>query len=294
MSIWNGKYVSINNIISKVYRDLDMSDQINISDAVEWCGEAIELIGSPGTLEEKVTILEVSEYRAAIPSDLHQVQTIWGYSGTVQSDDSTADNYIDDITHFTAMRYSMDTMHMYMNNCNDYKCNSGYTYIVNDSYVYPNYQCGAIKLSYWAIPTDDDGYPKIPDQIKFREAVAAHLAWKIARIKMITGKMNGQVYMEFKQERDWYIGAAQNAGQMPGLDMMESLKNNFIRLIPKINQHRDGFASASSPEQRYTHNSVGFNGDARGYSDKDNDRTFFYYYNISCEEDSSDTWTDTE
>ena len=46
MSIWNGKYVSVNNIISKVYRDMDMSDQLNISDAVEWCGEALELIGS--------------------------------------------------------------------------------------------------------------------------------------------------------------------------------------------------------------------------------------------------------
>ena len=286
MSIWNGKYVSINNIISKVYRDMDMSDQLNINDAVEWCGEALELIGSPGTLLEKVVILEVSEYRASIPEDLHQIQTIWGHAGDVDPDCL-------DALKFVPMRYTTDVMHHYMNECNDYGCASSLTYSVNNSFIYPSYQCGAVKVSYWAMPTDEQGFPMIPDQIKFREAVAAHLAWKIARIKMISGKMPAPFYAEFKQERDWYIGAAQTAGQMPGLDMMESLKNNWIRLIPKINQHRDGFKSAGDPEQRISHNSVGFEGGGP-VNLKDNDRTFFYYYNICCEEDSSDTWTDTE
>lgn len=285
MSIWNGKYVSINNIISKVYRDMEMSDQLNINDAVEWCGEALELIGSPSTLLEKVVTLEIANYRASIPEDLHQIQTIWGHSGTVDAD------CLDDLS-YGPMRYSTDVMHYYMTSCEDSRCNSSMTYSVNDGYVYPNYEEGAIKMSYWAVPTDDNGYPLIPDQIKFREAVAAHLAWKLARIKMISGKMPAQFYAEFKQERDWYIGAAQTAGQMPGLDMMESLKNNWIRLIPKINQHSDGFKSAGDPEQRVNHTVGG--GDGRGVTQKDNDRTFFYYYNISCEEDSSDTWTDPE
>tara|TARA_R110000751_G_scaffold8281_7_gene33107 strand:+ start:5182 stop:6066 length:885 start_codon:yes stop_codon:yes gene_type:complete len=294
MSIWNGKYVSVNNIISKVYRDMDMSDQLNISDAVEWCGEALELIGSPGTLTEAVTVIEVADYKAEIPSDLHQIQTCWAYSGTVQTDDSDSDNYLYDITRFIPMRYSTDVMHHYMETCKDHRCDSEYVYKLNDSYIYPNFQCGAVQLSYWAIPTDDAGFPKIPDQIKFREAVSAHLTWKLARTKMIAGKMPQAIYMEFKQERDWYIGAAQTAGQMPGLDMMESIKNNWIRLIPKINQHSDGFRSAGTAEQRISHNSVGISGVASGSSDRDNNRTFFYYYNISCEEDSSDTWTDTE
>lgn len=286
MSIWNGKYVSINNIISKVYRDMDMSDQLNLNDAVEWCGEALELIGSPGTLIEKVVTLEVAEYRSLIPADLHQVQTIWGYSGTVDPE------CLDGLS-YTPMRYSTDTMHFYMENCNDRQCHGGLTYMVNDSHVYPNYKTGAIKLSYWAIPTDCNGYPMIPDQIKFREAVAAHLSWKIARIKMISGKMPAQFYAEFKQERDWYIGAAQTAGQMPGLDMMESIKNNFIRLIPKINQHSDGFASAGAPEQRIT-NTVSGTGASGASSNKDNDRTFFYYYNINCEATTANNWTDPE
>ena len=40
------KYTSLNTIIAKVYRDMGMSDELDISDAVEWGAEAIELIGS--------------------------------------------------------------------------------------------------------------------------------------------------------------------------------------------------------------------------------------------------------
>jgi len=231
---------------------MGLADQININDAVEWCGEALELIGSPGTLLEKVVTIEVKETRAIIPNDVHQIQTIWGYSGYVQSEDPNDDTFIDCVTGFSAMQYSSDTMHFYMEGCNDNRCASSLTYMVNDNYVWPNFSCGAIRMSYWAIPTDENGYPKIPDQIKFREAVAGHLAWKLARTMLIAGKMPAQLYQEFKTERDWYIGAAQTAGQMPGLDMMESLKNNWIRLIPKINQHRDAFSSSGTQEQRTT------------------------------------------
>ena len=77
---------------------------------------------------------------------------------------------------------------------------------------------------------------------------------------------------------------------MPGIDMMESLKNNFIRLIPKINQHADGFASAGNPEQRILHNSAA---SSKGSSNTDKaiGRTFFNYYNIAC---AVTTWTDPE
>jgi hypothetical protein len=33
------------------------------------------------------------------------------------------------------------------------------------------------------------------------------------------------MYMKIEQERDWYIGAAQT---MPSIDMMESIKNQYI------------------------------------------------------------------
>lgn len=268
--IWNGKYVSINNIITKVYRDMGMSDQINYTDAVEWIGEAIELIGNPGTHHEIVDIIEVSEYRARLPLCLHQIQSAWGYDGVVDA------GCLNDTTGFIPMRYSTDVMHHYTTSCKDRECQSRLTYKVNNDFMFANFESGAIKLSYWAIASDENGFPLIPDQIKFREAVAGHLKWKIAFIKWMGGKMPGAVYQKIEQDRDWYIGAAQTAGQMPGLDMMEGIKNNFLRLIPKINQHMDGFQSAGDAEQRITHNSLGSSG-TDGSADDRPSSTFFFF-----------------
>ena len=37
---------------------------------------------------------------------------------------------------------------------------------------------------------------------------------------------------------------------MPGLDMAENLKNSWTRLIPKINQHFNGFKDIGKQEDR--------------------------------------------
>ena len=37
-------YLSINNVISKLYRDLDINEEINESHLIEWCAEALDKI----------------------------------------------------------------------------------------------------------------------------------------------------------------------------------------------------------------------------------------------------------
>ena len=126
-----------------------------------------------------------------------------------------------------------------METCKDHRCDSEYVYKLNDSYIYPNFQCGAVQLSYWAIPTDDAGFPKIPDQIKFREAVSAHLTWKLARTKMIAGKMPQAIYMEFKHNEA--IKNAVESGLGIGCLSQIVLQKNFANgdLVPLQLARRD-------------------------------------------------------
>lgn len=251
MSLFNGKYVSIDNIIGKVYRDMGMADQINVSDAVEWAGEAMELIGAPTYMEHKVLDLEVSDYRVAIPCELHLIETASGYP----IPDDTAHEDCTENFDFTPLRYSTDAYHhRYCKGTRDHECQSDLTYTVNDHYIHTNYKTGYIRVAMVAIPVDDNGFPKIPDDIKFRQAVSHYIMYKIAFIKAMSGKMPGGMFQKIEQDKDWYIGAAQTRGVMPGVDMMESIKNNWLRLIPKINQHADGFRSMGERERRVIHN----------------------------------------
>jgi hypothetical protein len=134
----------------------------------------------------------------------------------------------------------------------------------------PNFEKGFIALAYKAVPVDEDGFPKIPDDIKFKNAVKYHIMWKLAFLRLMSNKISTQAYQIIERDRDWYIGAAQTRSHMPSMDMMESIKNNWIRLIPKINQHRDGFKSANMQEQRILHNAGTYN------RNNSNNNTYFY------------------
>ena len=94
--------------------------------------------------------------------------------------------------------------------------------------------------------------------------------WKLAFLRLMSNKISTQAYQIIERDRDWYIGAAQTRSHMPSMDMMESIKNNWIRLIPKINQHRDGFKSANMQEQRILHNAGTYN------RNNSNNNTYFY------------------
>jgi len=263
MSLFNGKYVSVETIISKVYRDMGMSGSIEFGDALEWAGEAMELIGANNYLIESVKEVYVSDYRACLPVELFQIITI----GASPVEDDTPQEECRQAKGYTQMRYSTDANHhWYCDDNNDRSCQSDLTYKVNDNYAFMNFKTGYIKIAMISIPVDDRGFPRVPDDAKFKEAVASHIKWRLAFIEWSRGKMAAGVYQKLEADRDWYIGAAQNRANMPGIDMMESIKNNWLRLIPKINQHADGFKSAGTPEQRHNHNTTSGNDGSRNHN----------------------------
>lgn len=273
--VWNGKYVSVNSIIEKVYRDMGMIDQLDLGNAVEWAGEAIELIGSPMQLIERVGLIEINQMKGKLPIDMHLLIT----SGAAPNASC------DEAKRFIQMRYSTDAYHMFCTECQDGSCNSDLTYKVNDDYMFVNFNKGIVRISYKAIPVDENGYPLIPDDVKFKNAVAYHIMWKIGFIKWMQGKIANAVYQKIEQDRDWYIGAAQTRGHTPNPDMMESIKNNWIRLIKKINQQGDGFKGMGHQEERYVHNTLGL-----GSGDNLNqDKPAPTFFNINGTEDTDNT-----
>jgi hypothetical protein len=273
--IWNGKYVTVKPIIEKVYRDMQMVDQLNLGDAVEWIGEAIEFIGAPMTLKEKVELISICQRKGRLPIDVHYILSCRASSVTLE----------DCPTSFSPMRYSTDIFHHSCSENIDCNCISDLTYKVNDDYIFPNFDEGTIQIAYKALPICKDGFPLIPDDVKFRNAVAYHIMWKLAFIKLMSGKITQSAYQIIERDRDWYMGAAQTRGNTPSVDFMESIKNNWLRLIKKINQQSDGFKSAGTQEQRYTHNSLNSTGSS---SVNTTDDPTFFNYKDSCNNEPED------
>lgn len=265
--MFNGKYLSVNTVINAAYRDSGMIIS-NRADAIEWAAEAIELIGGIKQMEDVIKVLLINDYKCKVPCETHIIYSLAGFPNDEAPNIEECEIQG---SSFIPMKYSTNTFHNYKDNSTNNPYNSSdLTYIVNNDHIFTNFEKGFILLDSKNIPVDEDGFPKIPDDIKFVNAVKYHIMWKLAFLRMMEGKISAQAYEIIERDRNWYIGAAETRSQMGGIDEMESLKNNMIRMIPKINQHATGFAGASSEEKRYIHNNGSY------YRDSFGNQTYYY------------------
>ena len=71
------KMTTSKSVIAKIIADLDLNeDDIRITDIRNWIGEALERIGSVNQLEHKVATIELNDYQAKLPCDLHRLNSV--------------------------------------------------------------------------------------------------------------------------------------------------------------------------------------------------------------------------
>lgn len=230
----NGKVKSIQHIIEKVFRNTGLVEGVDLHDVIEWAGEAIELIGAPQSLTDKVECIKIVDGRGDLPCDLHLVMQ-FRYKG---------------VDGYTAMGYASNNFHRHCNESPDLSCECSVTYTLSDDCVFTNFDSGTVEVAYRALPTDKNGWPTIPDDIKFVKAVEYYIREKLDYLLWRTNKLPQAVYEKTVQDQLWSLGAAQTRGAMPSVDELKNIKNNFLRLIPKINQEEDFFNSLGIQEQR--------------------------------------------
>ena len=70
------KNISSKYIINKIMRDLKPSDDNWIDDAIEWIGEALEHIGAAPQLCQQQCVLDVTDHKVLMPSDLYYINQV--------------------------------------------------------------------------------------------------------------------------------------------------------------------------------------------------------------------------
>jgi hypothetical protein len=234
-------YTSIKNVIAKIYRDLDLSTDINEYHIAEWCAEVLDKIGTYYQYKEMKTCLELQNGRARLPLNFHRLVDI-GFSGKPLS-------------------WASNTMY------NDYACESctipscctEKTFYINDSYIITNIEetdlnsagNNDICIIYLAIPVDAEGYPLIPDDVYFREACTYYVSYKLDYQKWRRGDLPDKILDESERQYLFYVRAAKGAANMPGERQLANLKNIWVRLLPLNNEENQFFVNNNKQERRY-------------------------------------------
>jgi len=233
-----GKYKSLEFVVEKIFRDTGLIEGVDIYDVVEWAGECVELIGVPDSYSNQVVTINIKEGRGKLPCNIIYIRQV---------------RYIKDGCNMP-MRYESSNFHRFVENVNnDYANNSELTYQLNDDCIFTSFEEGDVEMACDVFLIDEKGFPLIPDNIKYIKAVEYYIREKIDYKLWRHGKLNKDVYEKTVQDQLWYLGAAQSSGVMPNADRLESIKNNWIRLIPQINQHSDYFRSFGHQEKRINH-----------------------------------------
>jgi hypothetical protein len=270
----NGKYIEIPRIIDGVYRDFGWTHEINWIDCIEWVGECLDLIAAPQQYVQRMTDgnealnhpcpLIVKNYRASLPCDLLYITQVKDKDTGVPLRHS-GDSFHKNIPKMEENLGSSITTSNIGNFSSPFIASQSklkdtgatdLTYTTNDCYIFTNYEEGELVVSYTAFPTDEEGLPLVPDDQAFVQAVKHYIAEKIGQKMFIQGKMAQGIFQHLQKERDWYVGKANSRAHMPTIDQMETWKNEFVRLIPNINHHSNGFKNLGNQQQRINHNSI--------------------------------------
>ena len=218
------KYISVRQILDDLLAD-DMMRGLSLERAVNYAAEFMQVVGMPPEFENKVEKVEIENWRGKLPCDLYEI---------VQVKDPKGFAYISAEGSF--------------GNRNHPEQYPAFTYRVKGDIIFTSTKSIDLLVSYLAIPTDDYGFPLIPENAAYIRALELYIQKRYFTILFNNGKINQNVLANIQQEYAFYVGQAQSDLIRPSLDQMESIKNMWTTLIPKVHKHADGFKTVNNPE----------------------------------------------
>lgn len=241
-------YISIKNIVEGLYRDYNHQEELDVWDIVEWVAEALELVGTGQIYYDYIEDVPITNHRGVLPCNFSVLQQISynGYpmryaTGTFEPSTTITyeDNYIKgkevEEKNFPQLQDSNNFFH-------------GHSYYIKGGLINTSIENGCITMAYRGFALDKEGFPMIPKNVSLEKAVKAYCQMMLDRIEWRNQRIPNAVYSESKSEWNKYAGQARGSINMPNLDAMESIKNQWVRLKPDIIQHSQFFKGLGNQE----------------------------------------------
>lgn len=132
--------------------------------------------------------------------------------------------------------------------------NTSLQYSTKPGYITVNVPCGWVKVSYHAIPTDEDNMPMIPDLTSYKEALMYYIGTKLLYSKWIKGQVSNEIYYTIKRSWNFYRKQAYAEAMMPSTDEIRGIQNSWDRLYPERDEHSSFFEYLGDQQHIYNQN----------------------------------------
>jgi hypothetical protein len=225
--MYNGQYVSIKQIASKIKRGKLYKD-VPFESIIDYTVDAMRLIMAEKYFVTKPGRLKVENHKTKLPC---------GFELMIQSA-----RYDCNTHQLTPMRYGTDNFHSiyHVDGSSDCKNNDlRNTYTINNSVITTSFKEGEMLIAYKAIQVDEEGYPMIPDNVNVQLTVEYYI-----KHKYLEDMASDEAFIQRRQSSDeqlycWYVGKAQSAATNMTMDELESFANSMSQLFTNTDQFKD-------------------------------------------------------
>ena len=126
-------------------------------------------------------------------------------------------------------------------------------YTINNNYIKLNVKEGYIRLVYSAMPLDIDGYPLVPDESSFRDALYWYIVTHLYYPDWVLGTIRDRVFEHAESKWRFYAKQAYAVSLLPDIAQLESIKNQWLKLMPDLFAYDINFSQDSEQEIIYNH-----------------------------------------
>lgn len=228
------KTTSLQVIISKVVRDLGIGqEEVPFQDFIEWMVEAIQHVGAFKYYDQKSATLEVSNHMALMPCDLYRLMSVRGSNAPSYRSGSGQNSKF---LHYNPM--------LVAKNSEEYEDKQHYIeadYRIERDRILTSFKTGALEITYQAIPTGEDGFPLVPDDISYADALFWYVCYKLA-IRGYEFKSPQLRDINFSRQKwNFYVKQARAEANMPDPDQIQRIAQQWLRLVPNVDAYYTDF-----------------------------------------------------
>ncbi len=223
--------IKADSVIIKVIRDFNLPSTGWVSDAYEWIGDVIAIIGVSQALEKRSCAFTTRDNRALIPDAVHENLSV--ELGGIK---------IPLITPSHGPKSSFNELNILL---------PLLRYYVEGNYVLftPDVADGVNGyFHYDSFALDENRMPMVPSDQFFQEAAA----WYILRAYLMRGNSHPVLNFQYADQM-WHTlyPRAQNSLITPSLDDAERFKEAWVQLIPNLNRSFDDFRDTALRNTNY-------------------------------------------
>lgn len=226
------RYINIREVLSRVLRH-PLLQEMTLEQAIQYTIDFIGIFGLPKFYEDKEIDVDIEDYMGTLPCDLISINMVKDCRTNIPLRSMTSEfnpggRYYRDIKHEPQFKTQGRT-------------------------IITSFKCGKVRISYKAIPVDEEGLPLLIDNPKYLKALELYIKCQAFTVLFDLGKITTHVLNHTEQEYAWAAGQLTEEFNTLSMSEMESVTNMLNQLIVRNDEFIRRFDRLGNKEFNKVH-----------------------------------------